>query len=93
LKQALTGIRFEHPVLDTLLLSSWLHPNQESHALEAIAMRLGVDAGGRHAALRDAMLTAAVFLELVPMLADKGVRTLAQARDAQRKSYHARLSY
>jgi DNA polymerase-3 subunit epsilon len=93
LKQALTGIRFEHPVLDTLLLSAWLHPNQESHALEAIAMRLGVDASGRHAALPDAMLTAAVFLKLVPLLADKGVRTLAQAREAERKTYYARLTY
>jgi len=93
LKQAATGIRFEHPVLDTLLLSAWLHPNQESHALEAIALRLGLDAGGRHAALRDAMLTGEVFLKLVPLLADKGVRTLAQAREAQRKTYYARLEY
>jgi DNA polymerase-3 subunit epsilon len=93
LKEGLTGVRFEQPVLDTLLLSAWLHPHQESHALEAVAQRLGVDASGRHAALRDALVTAEVFLKLVPLLADKGVRTLAQARDAARSTYYARLKY
>jgi DNA polymerase-3 subunit epsilon len=93
LKEAATGIRFDQPVLDTLLLSAWLHPNQESHALEAIAWRLGVDASGRHAALRDAMVTAEVFLKLLPLLADRGIRTLAQAIDAARATWHARLKY
>jgi DNA polymerase-3 subunit epsilon len=93
LKEAQTGVRFDQPVLDTLLLSALLHPSQETHALEAIAMRLGVDATGRHAALRDAMVTAEVFLKLVPLLADKGIRTLGQAIEAARKTYYARLKY
>ena len=93
LKEAQTGIRFDQPVLDTLLLSAFLHPHQESHALETIASRLGVDATGRHAALRDAIVTAEVFLKLVPMLADKGIRTLGQAREAALKTYYARLKY
>ena len=80
-------------MLDTLLLSAVLHPRQESHALEAIASRLGVDGTGRHAALRDALLTAEVFLKLVPLLADKGIHTLRQAREASRKTYYARLKY
>jgi DNA polymerase-3 subunit epsilon len=93
LKEAQTGIRFDQPVLDTLLLSALLHPQQESHALEEIAARLGVDATGRHAALRDAMVTAEVFLKLVPLLANEGIRTLGQAREAARKTYYARLEY
>jgi DNA polymerase-3 subunit epsilon len=93
LKETQTGIHFDQPVLDTLLLSAWLHPHQESHALEAIALRLGVDATGRHAALRDALVTAEVFLKLVPLLADKGIRTLGQAREVARKTYYARLKY
>jgi DNA polymerase-3 subunit epsilon len=93
LKEASTGVRFDQPVLDTLLLSAVLHPRQESHALEAIASRLGVDATGRHAALRDALLAAEVFLKLVPLLADKGIHTLGQAREAARKTYYARLKY
>ena len=35
LKEARTGVKFDQPVLDTLLLSALVHPNQESHALEA----------------------------------------------------------
>ena len=93
LKEAQTGVRFDQPVLDTLLLSAMLHPGQESHALEAIAARLGVDATGRHAALRDAIVTAEVFLKLVPLLADAGIGTLRQAREASRKTYYARLEY
>jgi DNA polymerase-3 subunit epsilon len=93
LKEEATGIRFDQPVLDTLLLSALVHPRQESHAIEAIAMRLGLDATGRHAALRDALLTAEVFLKLVPLLANKGIHTLGQAREAARKTYHARLKY
>ncbi|MEO6269117.1 MAG: 3'-5' exonuclease, partial [Lautropia sp.] len=88
-----TGVRFDQPVLDTLLLSALLHPAQESHALESIAARLGVSAGGRHAALEDARLTAEVFLRLLPLLAGHGIYTLGQAREAARRSYYARLSY
>ncbi|MFX5203044.1 exonuclease domain-containing protein, partial [Acinetobacter baumannii] len=42
LKEARTGVRFEQPVLDTLLLSALVHPNQESHRLEAIAERFNI---------------------------------------------------
>ena len=42
LKEERTGIRFKQPVLDTLLLSAVVHPNQESHKLEVILERLGV---------------------------------------------------
>ena len=59
-------MRFDQPVLDTLLLSAVVHPNQESHRLEAIAERLGVAVLGRHTALGDAMVTAEVFLQADP---------------------------
>ena len=61
LKERATGLRFEHPVLDTLLLSALVHPNQDSHRLEAIAARLDLVVSGRHTALADAQLTAEVF--------------------------------
>ncbi len=93
LKEATSGVRFEQPVLDTLLLSALVHPNQESHSLEAIAERLGITVIGRHTAMGDAIVTAEVFLKLIPLLADKGVHTLGQAREAAQKTYYARVQY
>ncbi|MGZ5130862.1 MAG: 3'-5' exonuclease, partial [Caldimonas sp.] len=93
LKEAATGLRFDQPVLDTLLLSAWVQPNQVSHGLEAIAERLGVAVTGRHTAIGDARVTAEVFLKLIPLLQARGVVTLGQARSAALQTYQARLRY
>ncbi len=93
LKEARSGVVFDQPVLDTLLLSDLAHPQQESHGLEALAQRLGVPVVGRHTALGDAIVTAEVFLKLLPLLADKGIHTLGQARAAAQKSRFARVQY
>ena len=93
LKEAASGLRFDQPVLDTLLLSAWLHPHQESHRIEAIAERLGVVVSGRHTAMGDALVTAEVFLKLLPLLQSRGVQTLGQAREAAQQTYQARLKY
>jgi DNA polymerase-3 subunit epsilon len=93
LKEDKLGIRFTQPVLDTLLLSAVIHPNQESHKLEAIAERLGITIIGRHTALGDAIVTAEVFLRMLPALADMGIHTLGQARAAAEKTYYARIKY
>lgn len=93
LKEARTGLRFDQPVLDTLLLSAVIHPNQDSHRLEAIAERLGLTILGRHTALGDAIVTAEVFVKLIPLLAEKGVHTLREAREAAEKTFYARVKY
>jgi DNA polymerase-3 subunit epsilon len=93
LKEAATGLHFDQPVLDTLLLSAVVHPEAESHRLEAIAERLGVPVLGRHTALGDAMVTAEVFLKLLPLLQAQGIHTLGQALEASKQTYLARVSY
>lgn len=92
-KEKVTGLVFDNPVMDTLLLSAVVHPNQESHRLEAITERFNINILGRHTALGDAMATAEVFLRLIPLLAEKGIFTLGQAREAAQKTYYARLKY
>lgn len=93
LKEASTGIRFDQPVLDTLLLSAVAHPNQESHKLDVILERLGISIETRHNALDDSLATAEVFLKLVPLLAEKGIFTLRQALEASQKTFYARIKY
>lgn len=93
LQEKRTGIRFGNPVLDTMLLSAVLHPAQRKHDIESIAERLGITIMGRHTALGDAIATAEVFLKLIPLLAEMGIRTLKQAREASQKTYYARLKY
>jgi len=93
LKEEVTGIRFTHPVLDTLLLSEVIHPNQESHRLEAIAQRFGVHVIGRHTALGDAIVTGEIFLKMIPLLNEKGLITLREVREACLKASAARAVY
>ena len=93
IKEAALGVKFDQPVLDTLLLSAVAHPNQESHSLEAIMQRLGIDIDQRHNALADATATAQVFVRLLPALADRGITTLGQAIEASQKTYFAQVKY
>jgi DNA polymerase-3 subunit epsilon len=93
MKEGTTGITFYNPVLDTLLLSAVVHPVNKDHDLEDIARRLGVDILDRHTALGDAITTGAVFLKLIPLLRNRGIFTLKEARAASRKTYYSRLRY
>lgn len=93
LKEDRTGLRFTQPVLDTLLLSAVVHPNQESHKLDVILERLGIKIDSRHNALEDALATGEVFLKMVPLLEEKGIVTVRQALEAAEKTYFARIKY
>ncbi|MEN8133040.1 MAG: exonuclease domain-containing protein [Pseudomonadota bacterium] len=92
-KERQTGIKFSNPVLDTLLLSAVVHPEQESHAIEAITDRLGVSMIGRHSAFGDALTTAEIFLKIIPLLTEKGIHTLKEAREASQRTFYAKLKY
>lgn len=93
LKETQTGVRFIHPVLDTMLLAEIVNPCHTRRGLEDIAQRTGIRVTGRHTALGDALITAELFLKLIPLLEKKGISTLQEAIDASRKSYLSRLKY
>ncbi|WP_247894201.1 3'-5' exonuclease [Azospirillum sp. B510] len=79
MKERAAGVTFDCPVLDTMLLSRMLLGNDGDHTLDGIAQRLGIAVVDRHTALGDSLVTAAVFLRMIEMLRDQGVRTLDDA--------------
>ena len=93
LKEEASGLSFDNPVLDTLLLSSVVHPNQEGHSLDAIAERFNITIVGRHTALGDALVTAEILLRLIPLLEAQGIHTLEEALSASIKSPFAKIKY
>ena len=93
IKEGPTGVKLLMPVLDTMLLSAAVHPHHEDHSIEGIARRLGVNMTGRHTALGDAIVTGELFLKLIPLLAEKGIRTLGEAVEASRTTYLSRVKY
>lgn len=90
LKEKVSGVSFQNPVLDILLLSAFLHDHTEDHGLNATAERLGIDISGRHTALGDAMTTAQILLAMLDPLADRGIVTLGDALKASEKQVEIR---
>jgi DNA polymerase-3 subunit epsilon len=82
LKEAECGVTFDMPVLDTLLMSVFVHDYTTRHNLEAIAQRFGIPVQGRHSALGDSLVTAGVFLKMIELLESRDVMTLDQAIEA-----------
>lgn len=83
---ALSSLSTGRPILDTRLLSRALHGPGADHNLEAMALRLGVEVGGRHSALGDALTTAEIFVRLMALLKKRGVGTLGDALDVVRRA-------
>jgi CBS domain-containing protein len=77
------GLEWEKPrSLCVRLLAATANPRLPDYSLEALASWLGVSPDGRHSALGDARMAAAIFVALVPHLAERGIRTLAEAERA-----------
>ncbi|NYZ14775.1 PAS domain-containing protein [Azospirillum sp. RWY-5-1] len=79
MKERAAGVRFDTPVLDTMLLSRMLQGDDGDHTLDGIAHRLGIEVVDRHTALGDSLVTAAIFLKMIDMLRERDVRTLDDA--------------
>ena len=71
------GFAFDHPVLDTVLLSAAVFGASETHTLDALSERLSVEipAALRHTALGDAVATAEVLTRLLPILQGRGTES------------------
>lgn len=87
LKQDQCGVKFDNPVLDTVLLSAIVHDHTNQHTLDAVAERFAIEIPPetRHTAIGDAMATAGVLLKLVDLLEVHGIRTLGEAIAASNK--------
>lgn len=90
-QEAAIGAVFDHPVLDTVLLSAVVFGQLAEHSLDALTHRLGITIPeeARHTALGDTVATAEAFLRLVPMLKAQGLETFGQVLAEVRK--HGRL--
>ena len=70
--------------LDIRTLAELARPSLAQYDLDRIAAALGIAIEGRHTALGDAMAAARIFLALLPVLRERGIRTLAEADAAAR---------
>ncbi len=82
LKEGECGIRFDNPLLDTLLLSSMLDEDEEDHSLDALCDRYGITITGRHTAMGDTMATAELLVRLMDRLEAQGLTTLGEVMKA-----------
>lgn len=80
------GLPFEAPRrLDVRLLAHVVHPGLADVSLDALASFFEVRPGPRHSALGDAETASCLFAAFVPLLREKGIRTLGEAEAACRR--------
>ena len=71
--------------LDVRDLAELVQPTLSSYDLERLCAWLSIEISGRHTAIGDALATARVFTTLVPLMRQRGIRTLAEAEAASRQ--------
>ncbi|MBW1649639.1 MAG: 3'-5' exoribonuclease [Deltaproteobacteria bacterium] len=93
MKEKNTGVKFDNPVLDTMILASIVYPAHQRHNLKSIAELAGVKIKGRHTALGDALAAAEIFLKLIPLLEKRNIFTLKDAIEVSKKTLYSKLKY
>ncbi|MFN3208284.1 MAG: exonuclease domain-containing protein [Roseovarius sp.] len=86
-----TGLSWDHPVLDTVLVSAVVFGTTAPHSLDALCTRLeiAIPPRLRHTALGDAHATAEALVKLIPLLEARGLTTFGQVIAETRR--HGRL--
>jgi DNA polymerase-3 subunit epsilon/CBS domain-containing protein len=78
-----SGLAWKKPrSLCVRLLATLTNPSLPDYSLDMISNWLGIEIENRHRAMGDAAAAAAIFRALLPRLAERGVRTLAEAERA-----------
>lgn len=90
-REAGLGLRFDMPILDTVLLSAVLYGQHDVHSLDALCHRLGIviPDEARHTAIGDTLATADALLKMLPMLRGRGHDTFRAVLAEVRR--HGRL--
>lgn len=82
----LAGRTWRRPrTLDVRDLAELAQPTLARYDLDRLCEWLSIEISGRHTAIGDALATARLFLGLVPLLRQRGIRTLAEAEAAARE--------
>jgi DNA polymerase III epsilon subunit family exonuclease len=81
IERVFPGHRMRNPELCTVNLARRLLQNSGGHNLDALAEHFGFEVTDRHRAAGDAYATARVLLNLLELLEEYGVGTLADARN------------
>ena len=76
LKEAVAGVRFTHPVLDTMLLAAVIQRTSRPPVSRGLRSGSACRVLGRHTALGDAIMTGEIFLKMLPLLAEREIVTL-----------------
>lgn len=81
LKQDVSDVRFDNPVLDTVLLAAHIHGIGDSLTLDSLTERYGIilPKKDRHTALGDSIATAELVLRLIDLLEAAEINTLRDA--------------
>ncbi|NOD45979.1 MULTISPECIES: exonuclease domain-containing protein [unclassified Ruegeria] len=84
-------VEWDHPILDTVLLSAVLFGASDTHTLDALCERLEITIPEalRHTALGDAVATAEALVKMLPILQARGMTTFGEVIIETRK--HGRL--